>query len=94
MIKKETFLQGLLQGPSLTLLHNLLNDVQYWRESHARLAKFVDHAIEDLPGMLKEDHADMFLHNTPRVIFHFIVVCMVIFKRFKVDIHVAHRPSP
>lgn len=33
--KNETFLNDLIDGSDHTLLHNLLKDVQYWRERHA-----------------------------------------------------------
>lgn len=55
-----------------------------------RLAKFVGHAIKDLPRMMKETHDDMLPYNTPRDIFNFVVVCKVVFERFKADYHVAH----
>ena len=89
--QKDSFLQDLLSGPNHTLLHNLLKDVQYWRERHARLTQFVDHAMEDLQGLLKEDFATVFPHNVPWVIFLFIFVCRVVFERLKVELVVAHR---
>lgn len=45
--QKEIFLKDLLDGPYHTLLQNLLKDAQYWRERHARLTQFVEHAMED-----------------------------------------------
>lgn len=88
------FLQGLLNEPNHTLLYNLLKDVQYWRESHAHLAKFVDHVAEDLSGLLKEAYADLFPHNIPWAIFHSISICRFVFERLKVDLLVAHRADP
>ena len=47
--QKEAFLRDLLDVPDHTLSHNLLKDPQYWRERHAHLAQFVEHAMKDLP---------------------------------------------
>ena len=38
--QKETYLRDLLDGPDHILLHNLLKDMQYWREKNARLTQF------------------------------------------------------
>ncbi|XP_050904656.1 uncharacterized protein LOC127118487 [Lathyrus oleraceus] len=84
--QKETFLRDLLDASHHTLLHNLLKDAQYWREMHARLTQFVEHAMEDLPELLKEAFAVVFLHNVPWAIFHFIYVCRVIFDRLKLSL--------
>lgn len=88
--QKESFLQDLLSGPNHTLIHNLLKMAQYWSDRHAHLAKFVDRALEDLPGLLKEAYTDMFPHNTPWVVFHFMSVCKVVFGRIRFDLLVAH----
>lgn len=54
------------------------------------MAKFVDHALEDLPGLLKEAYTDMFPYNTPWTVFYFVPVCRVVFERFKVDLLADH----
>lgn len=89
--QKETFLRDLLDGPDHTLLHNLLKDAQYWRERHARLTQFVEHAMEDLPELLKEAFVVVFSYNVPWVVFPFVFVCRVVFDRVKVELIIAHR---
>lgn len=88
--QKEVFLQDLLSGPNHSLLYNLVKDAQYWNDRHARLVKCVDGALEDLLGLLKNLYADMFPHNTPWVVFHFVSVCRVEFERIKVDLLVVN----
>lgn len=80
-------MQDILNGPSLSLLHNLVRDAQYWTDRHARLAEFASQSLEDIPGLLKKAYADMLPHNTPKTIFHFVSVCRVVMERIKSDLH-------
>lgn len=88
--QKEAFLQDLLRGPNNSLLYNLVKGAQYWNDRHAHLVKFVGHALEDLPGLLKKAYADMFPHNTLWAIFHFVLVCRVVFERINAYLLVVH----
>lgn len=90
MDQKEAFIQGFIHGHDHTLFYNLLKDTQYWIGRHARLAKFVDHALEDLTRLLKEAYVDMCTHNTMGPVFHFVSVCIVVFERFEVGLLIAH----
>lgn len=85
--QKEEFMQDILNGLSLSLIHNLVRDAQYWTDRHARLAEFASQSLEDLPGLLKKAYADMFPHNTPKTVFHFVSVCRVVMGRIKPDLH-------
>lgn len=74
-------MQDLLAGPNHTLLRNLVKDAQYWNDRQTRLAQFIVHALEDLPKLLEDAYDFIFPHNTPWVVFHFVSVCSVVFKR-------------
>lgn len=82
-------MHDILSGPNHSLLHNLIKDIQYWTDRHSRMAKLSDQALEDLPGLLKKAYADMFPHNTPWVVFHFVSMCRVVFESIKDDLHVS-----
>lgn len=88
--QKDSFLQDLLNGTNHMLLHNLLKDAQYWSDRHARLAQFVVHALKYFPKLLEEDYDVIFPHDTPWVVFHFVYVCRVVFRRFQVN-HIVAR---
>lgn len=60
---------------------------------HARLTRFAEHAMEDLPDLLKDAFVEVFLYNVPWAVFHFIFVCRVVFDKLKVEIIVAHRAN-
>lgn len=47
--------------------------------------------MEDLPDLLKDAFVEVFPHNVPWVVFHFIYVCRVVFYRLKDEIIVSHR---
>lgn len=57
---------------------------------HARLTQFANHALEDLPGLLKEAFATVFSHNAPWDVSHFISVCRVVIERLKYELVIAH----
>ena len=65
-------MQGLLNGPNYTLLHNFLKEAQYLSVRHARLAQLVVHALEDLPKLLEEAYDVIFPHDTPWSVFHVV----------------------
>lgn len=83
--QKDSFLHDLLNKTNHTLLHNFLKDAQYWNDRHVRLAQFVVHTLEDLPGLLNEAYDVLFPYDTLWVVFHFISFCRVVFKRFHDD---------